>query len=92
MFLVFALLYRHAWQLRNELTLNPLECLKTKHSLYHQCAMVIVGLSSVALAWTLPSHLLGLAGLFYFVNLPYSTVSEMLFGKRQRALAAQSVH
>jgi len=91
-FLVFALLYGHAWRRRGELALSPVECLKTKHSLYHQIAMVIIGLSSVALAWILPLRLLGLAGYFYFVNVPYFTLSEKLFGKRQRELAAQSVH
>jgi len=91
-FLVFALLYGHAWRRRGELALNPLECLKTKHGLYNQIAMVIIGLSSVALAWSLPHRLLGLAGYFYFVNVPYFTLSERLFGKRQRELAAQSVH
>jgi uncharacterized membrane protein len=91
-FLVFALLYGHAWRRRGELALNPVECLKTKHSLYNQVAMAIIGLSSVALAWSLPHRLLGLAGYFYFVNVPYFTLSERLFGKRQRELAAQSVH
>jgi hypothetical protein len=54
--------------------------------------MVIIGSCSVALAWSLPLNLLGLAGYFYFVNLPYFTVSERWFGKQQRELAAQSVH
>ncbi len=91
-FLIFALLYGHAWRRREALALDPVECLKTKHGLYHQVAMVIVGLGSVALAWSLPPRLLGLAGYFYFVNLPYFTVSERVFGERQRKLAAQSVH
>jgi uncharacterized membrane protein len=91
-FFIFALLYAHAWRRRGELALNPVECLKTKHSLYHQVAMVIIGSCSVALAWSLPLNLLGLAGYFYFVNLPYFTVSERWFGKQQRELAAQSVH
>jgi uncharacterized membrane protein len=91
-FLVFALLYWHAWRRRDELALTPVECLKTKHGLYNQAAMVIVGLCSVALAWSLPLNLLGLAGYFYFVNLPYFTLSERLFGKQQRELAAQSIH
>jgi hypothetical protein len=69
------------------LALTPLECLITRHSLFHQGAMVLIGLGSMLAAVTLPVQLIGLAGLFYFITLPYFMVSERIFGKQQRSLA-----
>jgi uncharacterized membrane protein len=88
-FAIFALLYWHAWRKREELALTPLERLITQHSLFHQGAMVLIGLGSMLAAVTLPVQLIGLAGLFYFITLPYFTVSERIFGKQQRSLAEQ---
>jgi uncharacterized membrane protein len=87
-FLIFALLYLHAWKKREELALNQLEQLKTRHSLIDNVAMVLVGLISATLAWSLPSRWVGLAGYFYFLIGVYFTVAGMIFGKRQRLLTA----
>jgi uncharacterized membrane protein len=86
-FLVFALLYRHAWGMREAFELNEIELLKTRHSMVDHVAMVIVGLVSALLAFSLPTNLVGLAGYFYFVIGIYYTVSGILFGKRYRQLA-----
>jgi hypothetical protein len=40
------------------------------------------------LAETLPAELVGLAGYWFFVILPYFTISERLFTKQKRALLA----
>ncbi len=88
-FSIFALLYWHASRESEALALTPLERLITRHSLYHQVAMVLIGFGSILLALTLPPNLVGFAGLFYFVTLPYFTVSERIFGRRQRLLAEQ---
>jgi len=85
-FLVLALLYLHAWRMRKELALDEVECLKTRHSLIDNLAMVIVGLSSAALALSLPPRWVGLAGYFYFVIGVYFTVAGSVFGKRRRLL------
>jgi uncharacterized membrane protein len=83
---VFALLYLHAWRRRHELALNRIEQARTRHSLIDNLAMVIVGLTSTALAMTLPLRWVGLAGYFYFVIGVYFTVAGMVFGARERAL------
>ncbi|HEY6120715.1 MAG TPA: TMEM175 family protein [Pyrinomonadaceae bacterium] len=85
-FLVFALLHLHAWRKRQELALNQLEQMKTRHSLVDHVAMVIVGLVSVLLALSLPLRWVGLAGYFYFVIGVYFTLAGRIFGKRERLL------
>lgn len=85
-FLVFALLYLHAWRRRDELALNPLERLKTRHSLIDNIAMVIVGLVSVLLALILPLRWVGLAGYFYFIIGVYFTLAGSILGKKERIL------
>jgi len=89
-FTIFGLLYRHAWSERDALALTPLERLITRHSMIHQVAMVIIGLGSMLLALLLSEQLVGLAGFFYFVTLPYFTVSERIFGRQQRQLVAMT--
>jgi uncharacterized membrane protein len=86
-FLVFALMYRHAWRKREMFDLNAIELLKTRHSMIDHIAMVIVGLVSALLAFSLPANLVGIAGYFYFVIGIYYTTSGILFGKRYRLLA-----
>jgi len=86
-FAIFALLYWHAWRKRTELALTPLEQLITRHGLIHPAALMIVGLVSILLAQTLPVDLIGLAGFWYFVILPYFIISERIFVKQQRLLA-----
>jgi uncharacterized membrane protein len=87
-FLIFTLLYWHAWRKRSELALTPLECLSTRHSLIHQVAMMAVGLASILLAEVLPAQLIGLAGFWFFVILPYFIISERIFGRQTKALMA----
>jgi uncharacterized membrane protein len=85
-FMVFALLYRHAWQIQHEMALSPLERMRTRHSLIDQCAMVIIGLVSVLIAWTVPAAWIGLAGYIYFAVGLYFTLAGMVFGKQEREL------
>jgi uncharacterized membrane protein len=88
-FLVFALLYLHAWRKRDELLLTALERIRTKRSLIDHTAMMIVGLASALLAWILPLRWVGMAGYFYFVIAAYYTAAGFILGKRER-LVAQS--
>lgn len=88
-FLVFALLYIHAWRKREELMLTSLERVKTRRSLIDHSAMVIVGLTSALLAWLLPLRWIGMAGYFYFVIAVYYTIAGRVLGRRER-LVAQS--
>jgi uncharacterized membrane protein len=84
---VFALLHLEAWRQRDALELNPLERLKTKHSIVEQFAMVSIGLISILLALVLPQNLVGLAGWFYAVISIYYAVAGSIQGKRERLLA-----
>jgi hypothetical protein len=87
-FAIFSLMYWHAWRKRTELALTPLEQLLTRHSLNHSAALMIVGLVSILLAQTLPVDLIGLAGFWYFVILPYFIISERIFNRQLRLLTA----
>jgi uncharacterized membrane protein len=84
---VFALLHLEAWRQRDALDLNPLERLKTRHSIIEQIAMVAIGLISIVLALTLPANLVGLAGWFYIVISLYYAIAGSILGKRERLLA-----
>lgn len=91
-FLVFALLYVHAWKKREELVLTALERIRTRRSLIDHSAMVVVGLMSALLAWLLPRSWVGMAGYFYFVIAVYYTVAGFVLGRRERrgATSAQA--
>ncbi len=89
-FLVFALLYVHAWRKREELMLTPLEKEKTRRSLIDHSAMILVGLVSAALAWLLPLRWVGMAGYFYFVIAVYYTITGWVLGRRERLVATSS--
>jgi uncharacterized membrane protein len=89
-FLIFALLYRHAWGMRDVFELNEIERLKTRHSMVDHVAMVVIGLASALLAFSVPANLVGIAGYFYFVIGIYYTASGILFGRRYRLLAKAS--
>ena len=73
-FLVFTLLYAHAWRKRSALELDAIEELRTRQGLVDHAAMTVVGLVSVALAWLLPIRMVGIAGYFYFVIGVYYTI------------------
>jgi uncharacterized membrane protein len=85
-FTVFALLYLYAWRIRTQLELTTLEALRTRVSLTDQCAMVILGLLSLLLAWTLPDRYLPLAGYIYFLVPIYFTIAHSISGRQERRL------
>jgi uncharacterized membrane protein len=85
-FAVFALLYLHAWRIRAQLQLTPLEALRTRVSLSDQSAMVLVGLLSTALARTMPDRYVGIAGYVYFLVPIYFTIAHSVAGRRERQL------
>jgi uncharacterized membrane protein len=60
-FLVFFLLYRHAYQQREQLGLNEFELYETRHSMRRMAVAVMVGLSYFVLAGmqSLPHHTAG---------------------------------
>jgi uncharacterized membrane protein len=83
---VFSLLYLHAWRIRAQLQLTPLEALRTRVSLLDQLAMVFIALVSTALARTMPDRYLGIAGYVYFLVPVYFTIAHSIAGRRERQL------
>jgi len=87
-FSVFALLYWHAWRVRKELELTPVETLRTRQSLIDQIALACFGLFSALLAQVMPPRGVELAGFVYFGVPLYFTWSGHYWGKRERVLGA----
>ena len=85
-FTVFALLYLHAWRIRAQLQLTPLEKMRTRMSLLDEIAMVFVAVLSMALARTLPGRYVGFAGYSYFLVPLYFTIAHSIAGRRERRL------
>jgi uncharacterized membrane protein len=85
-FAVFTLLYLHAWHIRAQLELTPLEALRTRLSLLDHFAMVLIALLSTALARTMPDRYVGAAGYIYFIVPLYFTIAHSIAGRRERLL------
>jgi uncharacterized membrane protein len=85
-FSVFSLLYLHAWRLRAQLELTPLEVLRTRVSLSDQLAMVLIALLSTVLARTLSDRNVGIAGSIYVIVPIYFTIAHSIAGRRERRL------
>jgi uncharacterized membrane protein len=85
-FSVFSLLYLHAWRLRAQLELSPVEALRTRVSLLDQLAMVFIALLSTVLARTLPDRYVGIAGSIYIIVPVYFTIAHSITGRRERRL------
>ena len=85
-FAIFTLLYLHAWRIRAQLKLTPLEALRTQVSLLDQLAMVLVALLSTALARAMPDRYVGIAGYIYFIVPFYFAIAHSIAGRRQRQL------
>jgi uncharacterized membrane protein len=82
-FALFALMYAHAYKLRHELELNPVEVLETRVEIQRSVLMVIVAAVSFALTFKNPAW----AGWWYFVLGPLLSIHGIVYGKRTRLLA-----
>jgi uncharacterized membrane protein len=85
-FTVFSLLYLHAWRIRAQLELTPLEALRTQVSLLDQLAMVFIALLSTALAHAMPDGYVGIAALVYCIAPIYFTIAHRTASRRERQL------
>jgi uncharacterized membrane protein len=85
-YFVLVALYLYAYRLRAELQLDDIEVLKTKSSIIHHSALMIIGTFSTLLALTLPARLSGLSGFVYFLIPVHFTIAGSILGKRLRAL------
>jgi uncharacterized membrane protein len=85
MCVLFALLYIHAYRLREELELNPLEQLQTRIDMQANLILSAVGLISFVLAIRHPDW----AGWWFFVLGPLLGIHGAIYGKQVRALAKE---
>jgi Endosomal/lysosomal potassium channel TMEM175 len=82
-FSLFALMYAHAYKLRGELELNPLEELETRSALQENILTAAIGAMSFGLALKYPQF----AGWWFFWLAPVLAIHGSIYGKRIRALA-----
>jgi uncharacterized membrane protein len=85
---VFLLLYQHAWQIRTELALSPVEQLRTRRGLIDHAAMVLIGASSLLAARVMPPAWLEAAGMIYLLIPVYYTLAGLVWGRREERLLA----
>lgn len=85
-FMLFLLMYAHAYNLRRELELNPVETLETRNALQENCLMVLIA----ALAFFAALHHPAWSGWTYALIGPVLTVHGTIFGKKVRMLAEKS--
>jgi hypothetical protein len=84
LYLLLALLYVHAYRLRDALALTPVETFDTKASIVGHLLAAAVGLVSVVIALTVPERLVGLAGYAYFLFGPVMAAHGSITGSRRR--------
>jgi uncharacterized membrane protein len=82
-FLIVLLLYAHAYKLRRELDLNPVEVWETRAAVRENAIMAAFGIVSFAVAFRSPAS----AGWLYFLIGPALGVHGAITGKRTRLLA-----
>ncbi|HEX2094134.1 MAG TPA: TMEM175 family protein [Longimicrobiaceae bacterium] len=86
-FLVFALLYHHAWALRNRLRLTGVEALEARAHVGSCLVMVAAGALSILIAQTAPPQYAGfLAGISYFLIGPAQYANGWYFARRRERL------
>jgi uncharacterized membrane protein len=82
-FLLFVLMYAHAYRLRRELDLNPVEVLETRFSIRENALFALIAVASFVVALKSP----GWAGWVYCAVGPLLWIHGSIFGKRTRLLA-----
>jgi uncharacterized membrane protein len=84
-FLILAMLYRHAWSKRRELGLTPLETYDARS--YAGAHLVSAGVGLLSVLWALIARgdWPGFAGFVYFLMAPAKTAYGMWSGRRRRA-------
>ncbi|MEP6731515.1 MAG: TMEM175 family protein [bacterium] len=83
LYVIFALLYLHAYKLRDELALSPMEAYETRGVVQENLVMIGIGTLSVTLAAV---NLPQFAGMAYVLIGPLQTWLGVVHGKGRRAL------
>ena len=85
-FVIFVLMYRHAYAKRAELNLSELEIFDARTNIVHHLGSVSVGTVSLLVATVAPLELAPIAPMMYALMGPVHTIYGMRSGKRRRAL------
>jgi len=85
-FLLFGLMYGHAYKLRGVLGLNPVEELETRNSVQENLLMAAIGVLACLVAFRSPEW----SGWTYVLIAPALTVHGSVYGKRVRMMAEKS--
>jgi uncharacterized membrane protein len=88
-FVVFALLYLHAYRKRKVLGLTPLEVFDTRASLVGMALLGSVGVLSIVVTLAFGERASGASGWIYLLNGPIQTAQGFWFGKRRQRLEAK---
>jgi hypothetical protein len=89
-YLVFALLYIHAWSKRVELQLTRLEKLLTVESIANKLSVGSVGLICVLVSRITRDSAPGVAGWVFLLIAPIQTALGFYFRRRLKALDARA--
>ena len=82
-FILFLLMYAHAYKLRRELELSPAEALQTRNEAQENFLLALIAAVAFVVAFRYPAW----SGFTYVLIGPVLTVHGMIFGKRVRTLA-----
>lgn len=88
-YLLFALMYLHAYRLRRELELTPTELLDTQSMACESLALMAIGLLSALIACISKPQYAGLSGFIYMLIGPLITLFRTVHGSKRRTLEAQ---
>ena len=88
-FACFSLLYAHALARREELGLDAVRQIEARNWMRHYLMFVLVGLLSVALAWTRVGLRFGLPGFIYCLLGPLCWWNGEVGGRRKRELESR---
>ncbi|MEO8764330.1 MAG: TMEM175 family protein [Ginsengibacter sp.] len=85
-YLLFALMYLHAFRKKGELELTVTEIFDTRTKLFKNCLLVLIGLLSIFVSQVIPADKAGLAGMVYILIGPVFSIFYRYRGKRKRML------
>src|SRR2546423_11934975 len=88
-YLLFALLYLHAYRMRRQLELTRTELLDTRSMAYESFALMTIGLFSALIASVSKPQYAGLSGFIYMLIGPTITVFRSVHGSKRRKLETQ---
>jgi uncharacterized membrane protein len=87
-FVIFGLLYQHAWTARAALQLDAFETVRTAQGRAQHFGFAAVGVLAALAAVLLPTQFAGLSGLLFFLNALVGTLVGRRYGKQARAVLA----